>query len=239
VPGDEHRVVAHGPKPLPDAADELGVVALGEIGAADAAGEQHVAHEGALRLHGMKHHMPRRVTRAVANVQRAVPDLHRIAVGQPPRGGEMPGGRKSEHLALLRQAVDPELVARVRADDGQAQALGQLGGAAGVVNMGVGEPDRLEGHTKLLGRVDEAVQLATRIDHGSVQRFVAPDDGAVLGKCGHGDGLVAKHGDVEKMWAKVGAIIPIEAAQKHESICLRQRHPQVAPLKDEKTAAVL
>jgi len=31
---------------------------------------------------------------------------------------------------LLGQAVDPELVAGVRADDGQAQVVGQLGRAA-------------------------------------------------------------------------------------------------------------
>jgi hypothetical protein len=37
------------------------------------------------------------------------------------------------------QAVDPELVARVRADDRQAQLARQRAGAAGVVDVGVGE----------------------------------------------------------------------------------------------------
>jgi hypothetical protein len=45
---------------------------------------------------------------------------------------------------LLGQAVDPELVARVRADDGQAQPLRQLARAARVVDVGVREPDGLQ-----------------------------------------------------------------------------------------------
>jgi hypothetical protein len=40
----------------------------------------------------------------------AFPMLHRVTVGQPARGLEGVGMRKAEHLALLRQAVDPELV---------------------------------------------------------------------------------------------------------------------------------
>jgi len=45
---------------------------------------------------------------------------------QPARGRERHGGRKAEGRALLRQAVDPELVARVRADDGDAQVVREL-----------------------------------------------------------------------------------------------------------------
>jgi hypothetical protein len=49
-PGHEHRVIAHRPQAPGDAADQRVVVAAGKVGAADAAGKQHVAHKGALRL---------------------------------------------------------------------------------------------------------------------------------------------------------------------------------------------
>jgi len=57
VPGDEDRVITHGPKALLDAADELGVFALWKVGAANAAGKQHVAHKRALCLRAVKHHV--------------------------------------------------------------------------------------------------------------------------------------------------------------------------------------
>ncbi|MCY1374528.1 hypothetical protein D9M69_618770 [compost metagenome] len=142
----------------------------------------------------MEHHMPRRVARAVAHVERAVADLHGVAIGEPARGREGASGREAEHLALLRQAVDPELVAGVRADDGQRQAPGQFGRATGVVDVGVGEPDRLERHAQAPGFGFDAVQVATGVDDGGVQGLVTPDDGAVLRERGDGNGEVLQHG---------------------------------------------
>jgi len=50
MPRSQYRVNAHRPQTLPNAADQLLVVALREIGAADAAGEQHITYKGALCL---------------------------------------------------------------------------------------------------------------------------------------------------------------------------------------------
>jgi hypothetical protein len=105
--------------------------------------------------------------------------FHRVAIGQPARGREGVGMRKAEHLALLRQAVDPELVARVRADDGQVQLIGQLGGAAGVVDVGVRQPDLLQRQP----RRAISASSTSRSPPGSMTaafRLIAPDDGAVL-----------------------------------------------------------
>ena len=190
--GDEHRVVAHGPQAFADAGDELRVVAARKVSAADAAGEQHVAHEGALRLGRMKHHVARRVTGAVAHGQHAIAHLHRVAILQPARGREAGHLRKAEHAALFGDAVDPELVARVRADDGQAQPRAQLGRATGVVDVGVGEPDLLQVDAQLLHRRLDARQVATGVDDGGLLRGIAPDDGAVLRERGDGDGVVAE-----------------------------------------------
>ncbi len=46
-PGHEGHVVPHRPEPLRDRCDQLVEVTLREVGAADAAGEEHVAHERA------------------------------------------------------------------------------------------------------------------------------------------------------------------------------------------------
>src|SRR3990167_6409511 len=116
--GDENRLVAHGPEALGDAVDELFVVALGEVGAANAAGKKHVAHKRTVDLRGVEHHMAGRVAGAMAHLQYFVADLHLVAIVQPAGGCEGERGREAEHGALLRQAVNPELVARVRAHDG-------------------------------------------------------------------------------------------------------------------------
>ena len=48
--GDEDGVVAHRPQALGDAVDQLLVVALRKIRAANAAGKQHIADKGAVDL---------------------------------------------------------------------------------------------------------------------------------------------------------------------------------------------
>ena len=52
-----NRFISHGPQALLDAVEQLLVVALREIGAADAAGKQHIADERALGFWRMKHHV--------------------------------------------------------------------------------------------------------------------------------------------------------------------------------------
>ena len=191
--GNEHRLIAHGPQALADAAEQLLVVALRKIGAANAAGEQHIAHKHPLRGRAVKHHMAWRVARAVAHGQGAVPNRDRVAIGQPTRGREVLRERKTKHLALLRQAVDPKLITGVRPHDGQTQAAGQLTHATGVVDVRVREPNGLERHTQSRHLGQQHVQITTGVDDRGVHGFVAPHDGAVLRKGGDGDGEVLEH----------------------------------------------
>lgn len=62
--GNEHRVVAHGPQALRDAVYQMLVIALREVGAANAAGKQYIADKRAVHLGRIKHHVARRVARA-------------------------------------------------------------------------------------------------------------------------------------------------------------------------------
>ena len=48
--GNEHGVIAHGPQTLRDAVDQIVVVALRKVGAANAARKQHIAHKRTLDL---------------------------------------------------------------------------------------------------------------------------------------------------------------------------------------------
>ena len=84
----EHRVVTHGPQALGDAIDQVLVVALREIGAANAAGKQHIADKGALDVGRIKHDMAGRVPWAVTHLQSVRAQGDGIAVTQPARGFE-------------------------------------------------------------------------------------------------------------------------------------------------------
>jgi len=193
---DEHRVIAHGPQALTDAADQVFVVALGKVGAPDAAGKQHIAHKGALYLRRMEHHMARRVARAMAHVQRVRAERDGVAVFEPARRRERPGGRKTVVHGRHRQAIDPELVTPVGADDGQAQLLGQIGRATAVVQMPVRHPDLFELEAQLLDRVEQHIQITAGVDDGGLHRLVVPDERAVLLKSGDRDGEVLEHGPI-------------------------------------------
>lgn len=193
MPWDEHRLVSHGPQPLRDAVDQILVVAHREIRAADAARKQHVAHKGPVDLRRMEHHMPRRVPGAVAHGQRLVANLHRVAIRQPARGREMLRRRKTKHRALLRQPVNPELIARVWTHDGQPQTRGQFARAPRMVDVCVREPDLRQREAQALHLGQQHLQVAPWVDHSGLLRGIAPDEGAVLLKRGNWDGEVAEH----------------------------------------------
>jgi hypothetical protein len=72
--------------------------------------------------------------------------------------------------ALLRQRVDPELVARVRADDRQPALARQRAGAAGVVDVGVGQPDLLEVEPEFVHRRQQQRQVAAGVDDRGLAR---------------------------------------------------------------------
>ena len=78
--GNEHRVVAHGPQALGDAVNQILVIALRKIGAAYAAGKQHITHKRAFQFGRIKHHMTRGVSRAVAHLQAVCAQAHSVAV---------------------------------------------------------------------------------------------------------------------------------------------------------------
>ena len=123
-----------------------------------------------------------RVPQAVPHRQLAAAQLHGVAVMQPARGREGARGRQAEQAALLGQRVDPELVGRMRADDGNLPALGQLRRAARVVDVAVREPDLPGLQAQRLRGLLDARQIAAGVNHGRLARCIAPQQRTVLRK---------------------------------------------------------
>ncbi len=133
---------------------------------------------------------------AVAHLQSVRAQRHGVAVVQPAGGRERLGLGETKHHALLGQAVDPELVARVRPDDGQVEPARQLARAAGVIDMRMREPDLLELEAELFNVRKQSVKIAAGINDRGLLAVLVPDQGAVLLKRGDGDGEVGEHGEV-------------------------------------------
>ena len=74
-----------------------------------------------------------------------------VAILKPARRLEGPRWRKTVGSGRHGQAIDPKLIARMRPDDGQAQALGQVLRSRRMVHMGMGNPDLFERHAQTFG----------------------------------------------------------------------------------------
>ena len=121
--------------------------------------------------------MARCVAWAVAHLQSVRPQGDRVAIGQPARGLEHPGWRKTIGRSRLRQAVNPELVGRVRPDDRQTtELLGQIGRARGVVQVAVGDPNLLQLKALAAHGVQNQIEIAPRIDHRRLMGLVVPHE---------------------------------------------------------------
>lgn len=108
VAGQKRHVVAERKELLANRMDQLRVIALREIRAADRAGEQHVADDRKTRAAMEVHDVAGRVTRAVPHLEQLVAHRHGVAVVQPARRREALAATEAEHPRLLRHLLDPE-----------------------------------------------------------------------------------------------------------------------------------
>lgn len=177
-----------------DGVDQIGMVALRKISAANAACKQHITHIGMAVLRIKKHHVAGRVAGAVQHLQSAVAQLHRVTLHQPTRGREMLGLRKTKHLALLRQGIYPKAVARVRAFNGQTELTRQGARGPRVVNVRMREENGFERESPLLHCGQQHGDVATGVNQGRVFGVFTPNERAVLFELGDGEGLAVEHG---------------------------------------------
>jgi hypothetical protein len=166
---------------------QLIVVAAWKIRAPDGACEQHVADDREARGAIEEHDMPWGVTGAVLHFELDLADGDDVAIVQPARRDETFAVTKAVVAGVLRDQVDPELVAFMRAFDRQMAAARELGRRRGMIDMGMGQQDLLEGQAFFLDHGQHFVEIPAGIDDGGAARPLAPDDGAVLLERGDGN----------------------------------------------------
>ncbi len=81
-------VVIQGQQLVLDGLNQGVVIPLGEIGAADGAVEQYIAHDHQLGFRLIEHHMAGGVSRAVAYFEAGFPHGDAVTLFQPAVGGE-------------------------------------------------------------------------------------------------------------------------------------------------------
>ena len=138
---DKDDFVTQRQQGLGDRLDQRAVIATGEVGAADAAGKEHIADPGEPLGLAEQHDMARGVAGAEVDIQFALAKLHLVTLLKPAIRREGGGMGEAEHLALLGQHVEPEGVLLVGAGNGDAGFFPQLGGGTNVIQMTVGQQD--------------------------------------------------------------------------------------------------
>jgi CheY-like chemotaxis protein len=192
------RVVTKGKEDAADRAHERGVVAAGQVGAADAAGEERVANEQIEAALAVSRHfqadaagtMPRRVMRARLEVAKRNRFPRRIeAVDWRRRRVD----RQAEQLALLHGVLIEKQIAPVKVNRHVERTLGRRD-AGHVIDVGMGEENVQDLEILLRNELEQAVNLIARIDQHCLVRARTGNDEAVLVKRGNGLRLDYDHG---------------------------------------------
>ena len=121
------------------------------------------------------------------------PQRDMVPVREPARGHKGACVLKPVACALGGQQVNPKLVSWVRARDGQLQLIGQCRDCASMVNVRMGDPNLTEMQAVLFDSAQQVLHITSGVNQGRLQRFGAPDQGAVLLKGGDRNGFVVQH----------------------------------------------
>ena len=156
------------------------MIAARQVAAADRAGEQHVADERDSRALMEEHDMARRMPRAVPHAERRLAHRHGVAVLQPAVRGAGPGIGKSRPPGAASQFVQQEGVVLVRPLDFDPELARQLGRAAGMVEMAMGQKDLFQGHPLQLQGGPESVQIPAGVDKRALLGARTPHQRAIL-----------------------------------------------------------
>jgi hypothetical protein len=180
MPRDELDRITEGEQAVADRVDQVPMLAAGEVRAPNGPLEQDVPDLGQTSVGIVKDDVARGVAGTVDDLQGSIADGHAIPSIQPLIGTEGRDRSETEHPRLLRQGIKQEGIINVRTQDRHPQTLGQLGGAADVVDMTVGEED-LDGGNRLLPyQCQEATHLSARVHDGRLTSVPAPEQRAIL-----------------------------------------------------------
>ena len=195
VAGQHYGVFGQHQQFLADIAQEVGMAAAFEIGAADGFVKQHVACDQQVLFGAVKHHMAGRVAGDVQHLEAVCAHVQLVALFQPAARAHRRRHGKTKVGGDFGQVVEQPLVSAVRADYRQRGMLNHLGHAAGMIEVAVGKPDGLGLHAEFGGFFQQLWHVAAHVyPHGFFAVFV-PQERTVLAEGGDGEhGKVERHG---------------------------------------------
>ena len=144
---------------------------------------------------------------AVQHAEGVLADGHLVALHEPAVGHHVAGVGHAEALSLLGEPLEQEQIALIRPFDRDRRGglarfsqpllepLLELRGTAGMVDVAVGQEDLLDPDALLLDRLEDALDLAARVDHRPAPARLLPEQRAVLLEGRHrDDGGLERHG---------------------------------------------
>ena len=195
VAGQHYGVFWQHQQFLADIAQEVGMAAAFEIGAADGFVKQHVACDQQVLFGAVKHHMAGRVAGDVQHLEAVCAHVQLVALFQPAARAHRRRHGKTKVGGDFGQVVEQPLVSAVRADYRQLGMLNHLGHAAGMVEMAVGKPDGFGLHAEFGGFFQQLRHVSTHVYPHGFFAFFVPQERTVLAERGNGEhGKVERHG---------------------------------------------
>ena len=173
---DKDNLVTQRQQGFSDRLYQGGVITAWEVGAAYAAGEQHITNPGEFFGLAEQDDVARSVARTEIDLQLAVAHFHLVTLLKPAVRRESRGMGEAKHLALPGQHVEPEGIFFVGACDGYAGCFTQLCGGAHVIQMAMGQQDVGQGKPALGDGCEQLVGLATRVNQRRLVSLVTPDE---------------------------------------------------------------
>ena len=129
----------------------------------------------------IEYDMPRRVSRAVNDIESQITDGHSITILQPTI--RLKGLRfHPPALAIIVQLGDPEAVFLMRTFDFQAEFLRQHPCLAAMIKMAVGDEQLFQLNPCFCHCILQLVQVAAGINQRTLVGFCAPEQSAILFK---------------------------------------------------------
>ncbi len=170
--GEDAGFVGQGQDLLADAADQGGVVAAGQVGAANTAPEDDIAAEEQIFPRAVEEHVAGRMTRRVADFEPVCPQIQDLAVGEVdarPRAGvaQVDAEQGRAPIGLPQGQVGVVKGYRGR----RIESVDDAGRAAEMVEVGVGQPQRLNLPTAIFGCLPNAGSAPGGINHNGIVGF--------------------------------------------------------------------
>ena len=121
------------------------------------------------------------MARAMQDREVGAGDRHRVPLLQPAVRRDVARAHQPHRSPCAARPSSRNLSAGCGPSMGiAAELLLQLGGAAGMIDVAVGEQDLLDRHADLGDRRLDAVEVAARVDHRALLGLLVPEQRAVL-----------------------------------------------------------